>query len=72
METGLKTTDGKDVTVTSGSPHGSVSFTVSEQTFMLTADEARKLVKDLDKWLAPPPGPPSFERPSRAFATEPE
>ena len=27
METGLKTTDGKDLTVTSGSPHGSVSFT---------------------------------------------
>lgn len=72
MQIGLKTTDGEDLTVRSGSPEGSVLFTVSEQTFTLTADEARRLVGVLGQWLTAPVAPPSFERPSRAFSTEPE
>ena len=58
MQICLKDTEDKDVIVMGGSPrYGPVSFTVSELTFTLSAEEARKLVKYLGQWVCTPEGP---------------
>ena len=53
MQICLKDTAGNDVTVTSGSASGSVSFRFGDLTFTITADEARRLVHGLGGWLTP-------------------
>ena len=61
MQNSIKDTQNRDVIVSGGSPvFGNVSFKIVdagepadavEPTFILTAKEARKLVKLLDDWV---------------------